>query len=412
MIRSLLLTFLFIAAAPGAAAQSDQSDLQEAERLLKSRAEEEKRLRREAAARNKEVAALRHRLIETANSLQEAEREITRLEDSITELEAEKSEAQLALQVESRNLSEVLAALQSLEMSKPPALLVTPEDANKAARAAMLLSEAAPAVEARAARLRAAIDRLADLTGQLTAQRQAYETTNRELSARRDVLADLMAKKEQERDVAARLASAAQKETARLAVETTNLREMMRRLERLAHILTPRVKPPKPAQPEPQTLASSRNNPAPPTIKPAAPEAFSGAKSFADALGKLRAPVAGRITGSFGANRPGGGTYEGMRFSARDQAIVTAPFEGRVVVARDWRAIGNLIVLDVGESYHILLLGVDDILVEENQRVAAGEPVARMAPGGAELDLQIRKNGEPVNPALWLSRKTVEELAL
>ena len=90
MIRSLLLSLLFIAAAPGAAAQSDQSDLQEAERLLQSRAEEEKRLRREAAARNKEVAALRHRLIETANSLQEAEREITRLENSITELEAEK----------------------------------------------------------------------------------------------------------------------------------------------------------------------------------------------------------------------------------------------------------------------------------------------------------------------------------
>jgi septal ring factor EnvC (AmiA/AmiB activator) len=35
-----------------------------------------------------------------------------------------------------------------------------------------------------------------------------------------------------------------------------------------------------------------------------------------------------------------------------------------------------------------------------------------MATGGANLDLEIRKNGEPVNPALWLSKQSLEELAL
>lgn len=387
-------------------AQQTADELQEIERQLKTRAEEEKRLRREAQEREKEVAALRHSLIETANSLQEAERKITALEESISSLAIEKNEAETALAAESENLSDVLAALQSLEMSKPPALLVSPEDANKAARAAMLLADAAPAVEARAARLRAAIERLASLGEALASERAAYEATNVELAARREVLADLMAQKEKERDVAASLAATAQKETARLAVEATSLRDLIGRLERLAHSVTPRIKPPPPREAAP-VIAS----PAPPAVKPTPAAPFLPAKKFAEARGALRAPVAGRLTGRFGANRPEGGNFEGLRFSARDQAIVTAPFEGRVVVARDWRPIGNLLILDVGDGFHVLLIGVDAILVEESQRVAAGEPIARMADGGANLDLEIRKNGEPVNPALWLSRKSMQELA-
>ena len=71
--------------------------------------------------------------------------------------------------------------------------------------------------------------------------------------------------------------------------------------------------------------------------------------------------------------------------------------------ARSWDPIGNLIVLDVGGGYHILLMGVGGFLVEEGQSVKAGEPIAAMAGAGAELDLEIRKNREPVNPSLWLS---------
>ena len=410
--RSSVGIVLFALYCSAAAAQTTPTtpggDLQEVERRLKDHAAEEKRLRQEAAEREREATALRLQLIETANSLQEAEKKITAIETDIAELKTEKTEAQKALHDESENLSEVLAALESLELSKPPALLVTPQDANEAARAAMLLAEAAPAVEARAARLRQAIDRLAELSSQLAADRTAHEQTNKELSARRDVLAELLAKKEKERDVAASLAAAAQRETARLAVKATSLREMMQRLERLAHAVTPRIKPPK------STRTETADAP-PPTVKPALPSLYVPTKSFADALGRLRPPVAGRLTGQFGKARPEGGVFEGVRLRARDQAIVTAPFEGRVVVARDWKPIGNLVVLDVGGGYHILLLGVGDILVEENQQIAAGEPIARMAPtdadGGAELDLQIRKNGEPVNPLLWLSKTSREELA-
>lgn len=398
---------LCLLAAPGAAAQSEPASLQEIEQALKSRAEEERRLRKEAEARAEEAAALRHRLIEAADSIQRAEQNILALEESIRELETEQTAAEGALKRESDNLSDVLAALQSLERSRPPALLVSPEDANKAARAAMLLSEAAPEIEGRAARLRSAIDRLATLTEALEEERTDYETANQELAARRDVLAELMATKEKERDVAARLAAAAQKETARLAVQATNLRELVQRLERLAHMITPRVKPARKRLAAPASRGVTA-----PSIKRAAPKPFVAKRAFNRAQGALRAPVTGRLAGRYGAKRPEGGTFEGLRFETRNQAIVTAPFEGRVVVARDWQPVGNLLILDVGGGYHILLLGVDDILVQEDQRISAGEPVAKMAQSASFLDLEIRKNGEPVNPLLWLSAQTKNELAL
>ena len=401
------LLFSLMAFAPETVfAQSDPSELLEIERRLKNSAEEERRLKQEAKEREKEVAALRHRLIETAHSIQEAERKSSSLEQSISELETEKVEAEGALRRESENLSSVLAALQSLELSRPPALLVSPDDANEAARAAMLLSDAAPQVEARATRLRTAIENLAALRTALERDRASYEATNAELTSRQNVLSELMAQKEEERDVAARLASAAQRETARLAARATSIREIVRRLERLAHSVTPRLKPPAPKSAPPATAT------APPTLKPEIAAPYIATRKFADARGALRPPVAGRLTGEFGKLRPDGGAFEGMRFAVRDQAIVTAPFEGRVVFARDWNPVGNLIVLDVGGGFHVLLMGVGAILVDESQRVSAGEPVARMDGGGATLDLEIRKNGEPVNPALWLSRKSVEELAL
>ena len=405
MLRIFLSALLSLSAAT-AVAQNEPVELEEVERRLKDQAEEEKRLRDEAEAREREVAALRHRLIETANSLQEAERKITALEESIEALEVEQSEAEEALRAESENLSEVLAALQSLEMSRPPALLVTPENANEAARAAMLLSDAAPQVEARAQRLRQAIDRLAALTRTLEEDRTRLSESNRELEGRRDVLAELMKQKEEERSVAEKLASTAQRETAQLAARATSLREVLQRLERLAHSVTPRIKPPPPLR----RIGSTGNVP-PPAIKPETRTPLVTARRFNDARGALRAPVAGRLTGEFGKNRPEGGVYKGMRFTVRDQAIVTAPFEGRVEFAQYWQPVGNLIVLDVGGGFHVLLIGVGSILVEESQRVAAGEPIAEMAGRGAILDLEIRKDREPVNPALWLSRKSIEELA-
>jgi len=382
-----------LAAAGAAQAQQAQpeSELAEIEQQLKERRNEEARLRDEAREREKEVAALNRRMIETADALQKAERRIGEIKREVAKLEKEQADLETSLDEQQKSLSDVLAALQSIERSRPPALLVSPDDASKAARTAMLLADVTPQIEARAALLRTSLTDLGNVEAALDEERANAERTNEEIAARRTVLAELLTKKQGERRVAARLAAAAQSETAALAARATNLRDMMGRLERLARVVAPRLKPPPAAAPQ---------SPLRPLAKPAP---FRPARAFATAKGALSSPVAGNVIGRFGAARPEGGKFEGVRFATADRAIVTAPFEGQVAFARTWNPIGNLLVLDVGGGYHILLMGVGGFLVEEGQSVKAGEPVAAMNGTDSSLDLEIRKNGEPVNPSLWLS---------
>ncbi|MGE0409758.1 MAG: murein hydrolase activator EnvC [Amphiplicatus sp.] len=405
-----LLVLLLAAGAPAAAQNRSRADeLADVERRLKDRTEEEKRLRDEAEERGKEVAALRYRMIETANSLQAAERRIGEIGEELERLGEQESALAASLKTQQANLGDVLAALQSLELSKPPALLVSPDDANKAARAAMLLAEAAPALGERAAVLKADLDRLVEIRDRRDRERVAFRKTSVEIAERRTLLAELLEKKQDELDVATRLARAAQSETAALAARATDLKELIRRLERLARAITPRIKPPAPRPDRPTADIAPQPKPT------RAAERFAPSRPFSDARGALKPPVAGRLIGLFGGKRPEGGVYDGVRFSASDQAIVTSPYEANVVFARNWGPIGNLIVLDVGGGYHILLMGVSQFLVEQGQKVAAGEPLGLVAgaSGGQEarLDLEIRKDGEPVNPSLWLSRKSIEEMA-
>ena len=373
-------------------AQPDR-ELVDIEQKLKERRSEESRLRDEAKARKREVEALRRQMIEAADALQDAERRIVEINRKTSRLEAQESDLKVSLKIQQDNLGDALAALQTIERAKPPALLVSPDDASKAAREAMLLADITPQIEAKAASLNDSLTRLAEVRDELVEERLEFEKTNAEIADRRKALAELLEKKQGEKRIAESLAAAAQSETAALAARASSLREILSRLDRLARMVAPRIKPPRKT---PDVVSA-------PPRQIARPEPFRPAQTFAKAKGALRAPVVGKVIGAFGATRPEGGKFEGLRFHTAGNAIVTAPFEGNVVFARPWGPIGNLIVLDVGGGFHILMLGVGAFLVEEGQTVKAGEPVAAMNGSGRRLDMEIRKDGDPVNPSLWLS---------
>ncbi|MEM9170790.1 MAG: hypothetical protein AAGC56_14195, partial [Pseudomonadota bacterium] len=182
-----------------AAAPAGADDLRSVERELIRKAAEESRLKNEADARRRELDALRAQLVDAAKALQDAERKIDDAAEEIERLSQEEKTIDVDLRREQAAVSDVLAALQSIERSKPPALLVSPDDANRAARTAMLLADAAPALEAQAAALREKIAALRTVREDLAAQKARFEQTNRELGARRDVLAGLIADKRDER---------------------------------------------------------------------------------------------------------------------------------------------------------------------------------------------------------------------
>ena len=126
--------------------------------------------------------------------------------------------------------------------------------------------------------------------------------------------------------------------------------------------------------------------------------------------GKLRWPVAGRITQSFGA-RDAGGTLRtrGVQIATRNGADVRAIAGGRIAFS-DWlRGFGLLLIIDHGNGYMSLYGQNRSLYKEVGEWVVAGETVAAAGVSGGQaragLYLELRKDGKPFNPAPWFRGK-------
>ena len=162
-----------------------------------------------------------------------------------------------------------------------------------------------------------------------------------------------------------------------------------------------------PAEPD-YDIAALRNNTA--LLQPAA--AFSTLKA------RLSKPVLGRQIIGFGEKDDIGRPSTGVSFGSRAGDVVVSPTDGRVLYAGPFRSYGELLILDAGDGYHIVLAGMDRIDVSSGQFVSAGEPVALMGArrvasvqvaefGAAEpaLYVEFRKDGKPVDPTPWWTQE-------
>jgi septal ring factor EnvC (AmiA/AmiB activator) len=143
------------------------------------------------------------------------------------------------------------------------------------------------------------------------------------------------------------------------------------------------------------------------------PGRLAPAVAFASLRGRVPMPVNGVKLKVFGDADGMGGSEKGVSFATRAGAQVTAPADGWVVYAGPFRSYGQLLILNVGGGYHVLLAGMDRISVDLGQFVLTGEPVAVMgngsqiaailATGSSQpvLYVELRKDGTPVDPGPW-----------
>lgn len=122
--------------------------------------------------------------------------------------------------------------------------------------------------------------------------------------------------------------------------------------------------------------------------------------------GRFVQPVAGRIVSSFGPRYHPILHYTrlhaGIDFGAGTGTPIVAAGSGTVAHSGTMRGYGNVVVIDHGGGYSTLYAHCSALLVQEGQRVEAGQVVARVgATGlatGPHLHFEVRRNGTPVNP--------------
>jgi len=140
------------------------------------------------------------------------------------------------------------------------------------------------------------------------------------------------------------------------------------------------------------------------------PEDNGGSQALQQLKGKLRWPVAGRITREYGARQAAGKlSSRGVHIATLPGADVHAIASGRIVFA-DWlRGFGLLLIIDHGAGYMSLYGQNSSLYKRVGDRVARGEVVAAAGSSGGKaqpgLYLELRKDGRPFDPGGWFSGK-------
>jgi septal ring factor EnvC (AmiA/AmiB activator) len=137
---------------------------------------------------------------------------------------------------------------------------------------------------------------------------------------------------------------------------------------------------------------------------------FLSPRSFLKNKHNVGLPVKGKIVKLFGQTDPIGLTTKGITISTRPGAHVVASFDGRVIYAGPFRTYGNILIIDHGEGFSTLLVGLGYIGVKTEQVILGGEPVGKMETGplknkeiNQKLYIELRKHGKPIDPMAWLS---------
>ncbi len=361
MLRRLSLILVLAIAAPALA----QSSREELSTQLRQKERLRDDLTAEARATALEVGQLRARLIQVATAQSAADGRVSVDRSRFEALNAQEQALAGRMSANRTQLSHLLGALQLYSRNPPPALLVSPGSARDAVNAAILMRAIAPDLERRAQALRLEAEAFQRLRRQTALAHETLFTSESAAAEGRTELERLIAAKS---ELEARLladAGRAEQDARALQAKITSLGGLVRGLR------GPDISPP-------QT-----------------------------ALGPLRRPVEGEIVTGFGGRTQSGGRSDGLTWKAGPGAPVLSPGAGTVEYAGPVKGWSQVVVINLGGGWRVVLAGLERTATAQGRSVAAGEPIGLMAKtaGGAQLYMELRKDGQVTDPARRLDAR-------
>jgi septal ring factor EnvC (AmiA/AmiB activator) len=378
-----------------------EQELQDARDAQSKSADNEAALKREIEEIGADRGKLNQALIDTASRLRDVEAKVAATEDRLKPLDENERNIRKSLDGRRAVIGEVLAALQRIGHRPPPALISSPEDALQAVRTAMVLGAVLPEMRQAVASLASDLSGLIAVRKQIAAEQVRLKAEVASLTSEQTRMTALVDERQKQQAEREKALQAEQSHANDLAHQVDNLQDLIAKLEQG---LDPATKAAREASPpDSRTALAALNDPG----------RLAPAVKFASLRGHIPIPVNGVKLKEFGAPDGIGGVEKGVSLATRAGAQVTAPADGWVVYAGPFRSYGQLLILNVGGGYHVLLAGMDRISVDLGQFVLTGEPVAVMgntshiaavlAAGSSQpvLYIEFRKDGTPVDPGPW-----------
>ena len=371
---------LCVAGTPAVAQDNPQRKLQEVEKALERGRSRTATLEKEASQLEAELQSLQKTMVESANRAQRQEEVVSELEGRLDAYRSEERQKVARLNQRRATVDAVLAALQRVARVPPEALIAMPSSVVDTARTSIVLSAVVPELENEAAALRADLVALRNLRSEISTRVSSLSAARTTLDRERQALDRLIDRKSR---LHSKTLSDTEQERRQLASLSSNATDLRALVDKLAE--------------------ESRRQPV--VLSPPSGKTLS----FTQARGTMPFPAKGRVLRRYGEPEETGVTNRGLVIETRPAAQVVTPFDGRIVFAGPFRRYGQLLIIAHGEGYHTLLAGIASIDGAVGQWLLAGEPIGRMGPADGqkpELYIELRRNGEPINPLPWLVSET------
>ena len=403
----LALPFAFVGAqekpAPATPASLQQRDqeLKDTRDAQRKSADTEAALKREIEEIGADRRKLNQDLIDTAARSRDLEGKVAATEARLKPLDNNERSIRKSLDGRRAVIGEVLAALQRIGHRPPPALISSPEDALQTVRTAMLLGAVLPEMRQQVDALASDLTELVNVRKKIAAESDQLRIQVASLGDQRTRMTALIEERQRQQAEREKALEAERARAGDLAKQVDNLKDLIAKLEQG---LDPAIR---------AAREAARTDSRPELSAFRDPGRLAPAVAFASLRGHVPIPVNGVKIKEFGAPDGLGGSEKGLSIATRTGAQVTAPGDGWVVYAGPFRSYGQLLILNTGGGYHILLAGMERISVDLGQFVLAGEPVAVMGSGShiasilatgssqPVLYVEFRKDGIPVDPGPW-----------
>lgn len=405
-------------------------ELETTRRLLQTSGELKARLDVEVAALRADRAKLNASLLDTNARLRATEGRIAGIEQRIATLAQTEEAIRRSLGARRGVIVEVLAALQRIGRSPPPAVLVRPEDMLEAVRTSMLLGAVLPELRQETEALASDLGEMVRLRGAAAAEREALARDVVKLVEDRQRVAALVEVRQQDLAGAERRAREEAEKTAGIARTADTLKDLIGRLEaEIEGASRAAEQARRAAEKLEEDMRKAGTAEARETRERIAALAFrdparlAPRAAFAETKGLLPLPVSGSLIKGFNAPDAVGGTLKGAAYATRQGTVVSAPSDGWVAFAGPFRTYGQLLIINAGGGYYVMLAGMDRINVSTGQFVLAGEPVAVMgeasqataASVGSDtnqpvLYVEFKKDGVSIDPSPWWAASTNEKV--
>ena len=387
--RGLSQVGAFAVLNPAVDATRAQEDMLAARREGDAARERAEKLEKQARQVTQQAEKTAREAAAVAARIQQTEAAIAVQTAKVRLVASQRAELRARLAERQAPLAGLTGALQRLSRRPPLLALLRPGSVRDAVYLRALLDTMLPEVQRRTASLRSEIERGRALERNAQAAANDLKMTEAEMRRRRGELATLEARQRLASREATGVAARESERALALAEKARDLSDLVDEMGRqgelrqeLAALPGPIMRPPRPE--EAQVIASSQ------FVTP--PEG----------LPTYMLPVTGRVVTGFGEDAPGLNRSRGITLATRANAQAVAPAPGRIAYAGPYRGYDRIVIIEHSGGWTSLVTGLARLDVDVGERVVAGSPLGMTGPGQPQVLVELRREGEPVNPLQYI----------